>query len=247
MTIAKSIEARLQTLGDPQRALVSRRFFKTGPGEYGEGDRFIGLRVPELRKLEREYRSLRLSEALQLLQSPLHEARMLALFILIGIYTHGEGLLQEEIYRAYLRHTRFINNWDLVDASAEHIVGAHLWNGDREQLQSLACSKLLWERRIAIIATFHYIKRGEFAETFNLAKLLLHDPEDLLHKAVGWMLREVGKRDQPAEEAFLRTHYRGMPRTMLRYAIEKFPEDLRKRYLRGTVAHTESHRGGKTD
>ena len=233
--IAQEIQERLQALGDPQRAQGAQRFFKTGPGQYGEGDRFVGLRVPELRKLAREYDALAFSEAIQVLQSPLHEARLLALFVLIKMYPRGDASLREQIYRAYLEHTRFINNWDLVDASAEHIVGAHLWGGGRERLHSLALSHLLWERRIAIIATFHYIKRGEFADTFQIAGLLLHDPEDLIHKAVGWMLREAGKRDQPAEETFLRAHYQAMPRTMLRYAIERFPEGLRQRYLIGAV------------
>jgi 3-methyladenine DNA glycosylase AlkD len=241
--IVQEIQERLQALGDPQRAQVSQRFFKTGPGQYGEGDRFVGLRVPAIRTLARQYGSLALPEALRLLQSPLHEARLLALLVLIRMYARGESSLQERIYGAYLRHTRFINNWDLVDASAEHIVGAHLWGGGRERLRSLAASSLLWERRIAIIATFHFIKRGDFADTLHLAGLLLHDPEDLIHKAVGWMLREVGKRDQAAEEAFLGAHYRMMPRTMLRYAIEKFPEALRQRYLRGEVGDKAGSKG----
>jgi 3-methyladenine DNA glycosylase AlkD len=233
--IAQEIQRRLQMLGDPQRAQVLQRFFKTRPGEYGEGDVFVGLRVPELRGLAREYQSLALAETIRLLQSPIHEARLLALLILIRIYTRGDAFLQERIYRAYLLNTRFINNWDLVDASAEHIVGAHLTNGSRGRLHDLAVSNLLWERRIAIMATFHFIKRGEFSDTLHIARLLLQDPEDLIHKAVGWMLREIGKRDHPTEVSFLSAHYKNMPRTMLRYAIEKFPEELRQQYLRGEI------------
>jgi len=233
--ITREIEKRLQVLGDPQRAQVLQRFFKTRSGEYGEGDVFVGLRVPEIRKLAREYRSLTLPDTIHLLQSPIHEARLLALFILIGIYTRGNAPIREQIHRAYLLNTRFINNWDLVDASAEHIIGAHLRNGRRDRLYDLAVSNLLWERRIAIMATFHFIKRGEFSDTFSIAGLLLQDPEDLIHKAVGWMLREIGKRDHPTEESFLREHYKIMPRTMLRYAIEKFPEELRQQYLRGEI------------
>ena len=233
--INSEIQKRLQALGDPQRAQVQQKFFKTRPGEYGQGDLFIGLRVPEIRKLAREYETLALPEIIQLLQSPIHEARLLALLILIRIYKSGDASIQEQIYRAYLQNTRFINNWDLVDASAAHIVGAHLTNGGRDRLHALAKSNLLWERRIAIIATFHFVRRGEFSDTLSIAGLLLKDPEDLIHKAVGWMLREIGNRDRPKEESFLRAHYQIMPRTMLRYAIEKFPEGLRQRYLKGKI------------
>ncbi len=226
---------RLRSLGDPERARSAQRYFKTGPGQYGEGDLFVGLRVPEVRALAKEYRTLSLAGIVQLLHSPIHEARLLSLMILIGTYEQGDPFLQERIYNLYLRNTRFINNWDLVDVSAERIVGAHLSGGDRFPLHSLAESPLLWERRIAVIATAHFIRRGEFDETFRIAERLLGDSEDLIHKAVGWMLREIGKRDRPAEEVFLRAHYKTMPRTMLRYAIERFPEELRQRYLRGEI------------
>ncbi len=232
---ASDICSRLQALGNPERVAVLQRFFKTGPGQYGEGDVFVGLRVPELRQLAGEYRSLPVSETLQLLRSPFHEARLLALLILVRAYRKGDAALQEKIYSHYLQHTRCINSWDLVDASAEHIVGAHLRFRSRTPLHDLAASGLLWDRRIAIMATFHFIKNGEFTETLHLAELLLHDPEDLIHKAVGWMLREVGKRDRSTEEGFLKAHCQVMPRTMLRYAIEKFEEDTRQRYLRGDI------------
>jgi 3-methyladenine DNA glycosylase AlkD len=232
---ASEIRKKLQKMGDPERAAVFRRFFKTGPGEYGHGDGFVGLCVPKIRRLAREHRALPLPETARLLRDPIHEARLLALLILIGAYAKGNDDLREQIYTLYLRNTRFINSWDLVDASAEYIVGPHLRDRIRAPLYTLAASSLLWDRRIAVMATFHYIKRGEFAETLGIAERLLADREDLIHKAVGWMLREIGKRDRSAEEAFLRVHYRIMPRTMLRYAIEKFPEPLRLAYLRGEV------------
>lgn len=232
---ALEICSKLKILGDKQRALAVQRFFKTGPGEYGEGDVFVGLAVPEIRKMSKEYRTLPLTETIQLLQSSIHEARLLALLILIHAYAKGDAPFQERIYDLYIQNTRFINNWDLVDISAEHIVGAFLRYHNKSTLYDLAGSWFLWNRRIAIMSTFHYIKRGEFDETLHIAKLLLHDREDLIHKAVGWMLREVGKRNQAVEESFLRAHYRLMPRTMLRYAIEKFPEELRRKYLRGEI------------
>jgi len=232
---ASDILSKLQVLGNNERVPAVQKFFKTAPGEYGEGDVFVSLPVPEIRKLAKEYQTLPLSEIIQLLQSSIHEARLLALFILVRAYTQGDASLQENIYNLYLRNTRFINNWDLVDASAEHIAGAYLRYRSRFPLYALAESSLLWDRRISIMATFHYIKRGEFAETLHITELLLRDTEDLIHKAVGWMLREIGKRDQIIEENFLQVHYKTMPRTMLRYAIEKFPEKLRQQYLRGEI------------
>jgi 3-methyladenine DNA glycosylase AlkD len=233
--IAADICSRLQALGDIERARILQGFFKTAKGQYGEGDVFVGLRVPEIRRLAKEYSALPLSETGRLLRSFIHEARLLALLILVRAYAQGNISLRERIYNLYVRNTRFINSWDLVDASAEHIVGAHLRYGDRSPLQALALSDLLWDRRISIMATFHYIKRGEFSETLHIADLLLRDREDLIHKAVGWMLREIGKRDYPTEEGFLKTRYKTMPRTMLRYAIERFSETLRQRYLRGEI------------
>jgi 3-methyladenine DNA glycosylase AlkD len=229
---ATEIVERLQAMGDPERARVSRSFFKTGPGEYGEGDVFAGLKVPQVRALAKELRVLKSGEVAKLLHSPLHEARLLALLLLIQAYAKGDEAERETLYRFYLKNTRWINNWDLVDVSAEHIVGAHLWTRDRSVLGKLAASTLLWERRVAVLATFHFIRRGEFADTLHIAERLVGDREDLMHKAVGWMLREVGKRDLAAEESFLKKHARTMPRTMLRYAIERFPEELRQHYLR---------------
>ncbi len=232
---AAEIQEKLAALGDTRIASSSLRFFKTGPGEYGEGDLFRGIRVPVLRRLSREYQAITLPEAERLLRSPFHEDRLLALLILVRLYARGDAAVREKIYRLYLKNARFINNWDLVDSSAEHIVGAFLWEKGRRPLYQLAKSGDLWERRIAIMATFHFIKRGEYGETFSIALKLLSDREDLIHKAVGWMLREVGKRAPEAEEQFLKKNYRRMPRVMLRYAIEKFPEEQRRMYLKGEV------------
>ncbi len=235
LKIVPEIKARLQRIGTKKRAKVSQRFFKTGPGEYGEGDIFVGVTVPELRRLAREYQGITLAETTRLLRSTIHEERLLALLILCRAYASGDGHARKRIYELYLKNTRYVNNWDLVDVSAEHIVGAFLLGKGKKSLYVLARSKDLWERRIAIMATFHFIKRGKFAETLKIARVLLSDKEDLIHKAVGWMLREIGKRSLQSEERFLKEHYREMPRTMLRYAIERFPEAKRRRYLTGKV------------
>ena len=234
MTIDK-IQAELAALADPQLALNQQRFFKTGPGEYGEGDLFRGIRVPVLRKLSKTYQAITIPEAEKLLHSPYHENRLLALLILVRIYAKGDAGKKETVYQLYLRNTAFVNNWDLVDSSAHYIVGPHLMGKRKEVLYELAQSSLLWERRIAILATFHFIKCGEFEETLKIARMLLNDKHDLIHKAVGWMLREVGKRDLEVEEAFLRPVYQQMPRTMLRYAIERFEKEKRQRYLKGQI------------
>jgi len=231
--IVQEIRTRLRKLGNKQRATDSQRYFKTGPGEYGEGDIFLGIRVPELRKLAKEYQGITPAEAIQLLRSPVHEERLLALLILVRAFSRGNGLIKEKVYNLYLQNTRYINNWDLVDASAAHIVGAFLMDKGKKPLYDLAQSKDLWERRIAIIATFYFIKDSEFTEALTIARMLLSDKEDLIHKAAGWMLREVGKRNLHVEERFLKAHYKKMPRTMLRYAIERLPEQKRQRYLKG--------------
>lgn len=208
-----------------------QRFFKTGPGEYGEGDRFIGVRVPATRKVARMFRAMPLADAQTLLTSEIHEERLLALLILIGLYQRGTADQKQAVFDLYLVSTRHINNWDLVDVSAEHVVGAHLWDKNRDPLINLARSADLWERRIAVMATFHFIKKHQFDDTLKIAEMLLSDSHDLIHKAVGWMLREIGKRDSEVEEEFLQRHHQHMPRTMLRYAIEKFSEDKRRWYL----------------
>jgi 3-methyladenine DNA glycosylase AlkD len=230
-----AIREQLRAHADASHAPALQRFFKTGPGEYAEGDRFIGVRVPEMRAVCRSCRGASIRAISPLLRSPVHEERLLALLLLVDAFTDGGEAQQRQIYDLYLSHTRFINNWDLVDLSAAPIVGAWLRDRSHAPLTRLARSTSIWERRIAIIATFAYIKRGELDETFRIADLLLTDSHDLIHKAVGWMLREAGKRDGAAERAFLKDRYRRMPRTMLRYAIERFPEAERQRYLKGTA------------
>ena len=229
------IRKAMRRLGSKERAELSQRYFKTGPGQYGEGDIFLGLNASELKALTVEHQALAMDDVLLLLESPVHEERMLALLILVRAYSKGDETTKKRIYETYLANTRFINNWDLVDASAHTIVGRFLTDKSRKPLYTLARSNSLWERRIAIISTFWFIRQDQFADTLKISKLLLADKEDLIHKAVGWMLREVGKRDQPREESFLREHYKMMPRTMLRYAIEKFPEPHRRMYLKGEI------------
>jgi len=229
------LQKELSSLTDSHTASFLKRFFKTGPGEYGEGDLFRGIRVPVLRKFAKEYQSLTLTETRGLLRSSYHEDRLLALLILVRAYLRGDDAVKEKAFDLYLKNTQFINNWDLVDSSAPQIVGAFLWDKDRDVLYRLARSSDLWERRIAIIATFYFIRRGEFNETLKIAEILSADRADLIHKAVGWMLREVGNQNLSIEEGFLRNHYKRMPRMMLRYAIEKFPEPKRQQYLKGEI------------
>jgi len=232
---AATIQRRLQELEDPKVAIFLQRFFKTGPGEYGEGDLFRGIRVPLLRKLAKEFQHLTLTETKELLRSSYHEDRLLALLILTRACVRGDDPLRKKIFNFYLNNTQFINNWDLVDSSAPQIVGGYLWDKDRDVLYRLARSRQLWKRRIAIMATFHFLKRGDYTDTLKIAEMSLSDPEDLIHKALGWMLREVGNRNREVEESFLLRHYQRMPRIMLRYSIEKFPESRRQQYLRGEV------------
>ena len=227
-----SVRRDIRKIARAERAATNKWFFKTAPGEYGAGDRFLGVTVPQLRALAREYRDMPLESVVRLLQSPWHEERLLALLILVGQHVRGDRNTRRAIYQAYLRNTRCINNWDLVDCSAAQIVGAHLQTGPRGPLlRRLARSNSLWERRIAMIATYHYIRQKDFKDAQAVATLLRRDEHDLIHKAVGWMLREIGKRDRRVEERFLRKYARTMPRTMLRYAIEKFPPPLRRKYL----------------
>ncbi|HWQ25358.1 MAG TPA: DNA alkylation repair protein [Chlorobaculum sp.] len=225
--------SRLESLSDEKTAGILQWFFKTGPGEYGEGDQFRGIRVPVLRKLSREFPQTALDDVVGLLASPWHEDRLLGLLLLVERYRTADDVGREDIYATYCSQTARINNWDLVDLSAPQIVGRHLQVRDRTPLYRFAASGSLWERRIAIVSTFHYIKQGEFIDTLAIADRLLDDPEELIHKATGWMLREVGKREQPVLEAFLQQQYSRLPRVTLRYAIERFPEELRQHYLKG--------------
>jgi 3-methyladenine DNA glycosylase AlkD len=224
-----ALQKELREAGNPKKAKLFGRFFKTGKGEYGEGDKFIGLTLPQMHKIAKEYKSLPLVEIEKLLTSKIHEHRTIALMLLVDRYKESK----KEVYELYLRNSKHINNWDLVDISSPKIVGDYLLDRDRSILFKLAKSQLLWDRRIATLATYRFLKENDFADALKIYKLLLADKEDLMHKAVGWMLREVGKRDQQVLEDFLKKHYKIMPRTMLRYAIERFPEHLRKKYLLG--------------
>jgi len=230
---AEDARKKLHSLADPAFAASAARFFKK---EHTGDDICLGLRAPTLRQLAKEFRALPLTEVESLLQSRVHEERALALLIL-GLHVHrATEAVRKEVCDFYLANTRHVNNWDLVDISAPMLLGAYLFDKNRKLLYALAKSANLWERRIAIVATQYFIRQKDHADTLKIAKLLLNDQEDLIHKAVGWMLREVGKRDQSTLEGFLREHAAAMPRTALRYAIERFPESLRQAYLRGTIA-----------
>jgi len=229
---AAAIERRVRALGDPGRARLLQGFFKTGPGQYGEGDRFLGLTMPQVRTLAAAYRETPLDEVERLLDSPWHEVRMLALVILANGYRGASSARQADIYRLYLRRTDRINNWDLVDVTAPAVVGAHLLTRSRAPLRRLARSRAVWERRIAMVATAAFIRRDDFSETLWMAERLLGDEHDLIHKAVGWMLREVGKRDEATLRRFLDVHAAHMPRTALRYAIERLPQAQRGKYMK---------------
>lgn len=233
--LLQSLKSALQKLADPQKAQTLQHFFKTGKGEYGEGDKFIGVVVPDIREIAEKYYSLfSVLETEKLLHSKIHEERLCALFIFIHEFEKGDENLQKQIYDIYLSNTKYINNWDLIDLSAKKIVGKYLFAKDRSILYKLAKSNNLWERRMAILATFYFIGRKDYKDSLKIAKILLNDKEDLVQKAVGWMLREVGKRcSQKILEDFLKENYKQMPRTMFRYSIERLPENRRKMYLNG--------------
>lgn len=227
-----AIQTRLRSRASPETARSLQSFFKTGPGQYGEGDVFLGIKVPVIRAVAKEFPAVDLDAAVDLLHSRFHEERLLALLFLMRHFTTGDTHERQSVYHAYLANTAWVNNWDLVDLSAPQVVGAYLADQARAPLYQLVRSASLWERRIAIVSTLHFIRSNDFDDSLQLAEHLLHDREDLIHKATGWMLREVGKRDQARLEIFLDQHGPAMPRTMLRYAIERFPETLRQAYLR---------------
>ena len=227
----REFRRRIKKESNKQQAMSLQWFFKTGAGEYGEGDVFAGIKMPVQRKIAKEFKNLNYNDIKELLCSKIHEERMIGLLILQGKYENGDENEKEKVFKFYIRNKKGINNWDLVDISAPKIVGEHLLNRDKKLLYKFAQSKNLWERRIAILSTFTFIRAGKFETTFKISDILLDDDHDLIHKAVGWMLRETGKKDLSAEEKFLKPRYKKMPRTMLRYAIEKFPEVKRKKYL----------------
>jgi 3-methyladenine DNA glycosylase AlkD len=226
-----SLRRRLRECADAEDAQSLARFFQTKPGQYAEGDKFLGVRVPSLRVIVRESRAASLETALALLTSKWHEERLLALQLMVDRYKRGTADDRKEVFDAYLAHLEFINNWDLVDSSAEYIVGPQVSADDFGLLKRIAVSERLWTRRVAMLATFHHIRQNEFGPALHIAEMLLNDPHHLMHKAVGWMLREIGKRDRPTLVAFLDAHWKAMPRTAVRYAIEHFTPTARKRYM----------------
>ncbi len=229
--ILKEIRSQKST----EQAKILAHFFKTKPGEYGAGDKFWGIKVPVLREIAKRFMFLSLVDLQKLLKSEFHEERLTGLFILVYKFKKANEAEKETIYKFYLKNWRAVNNWDLVDTTTPQIVGAYLLNKDKRLLYDFAESSNLWKKRMAIIATAAFIRNNKFDDTLKISEVLLNDKHDLIHKAVGWMLREVGKKSPKTEEQFLHKHYKKMPRTMLRYAIEKFPENLRKRYLNGLI------------
>jgi 3-methyladenine DNA glycosylase AlkD len=227
----RDLRKRIKKESNKQQAESLQWFFKTGAGEYGQGDVFAGIKMPVQRIIAKEFKNLNYNDIKELLASKIHENRMIGLLILLGKFKKGDEDEKEKIFKFYIRNRKGINNWDLVDITAPKIVGEHLLERDKKVLYKFAKSKILWERRIAILSTFTFIRAGKFETTYELSDILLDDDHDLIHKAVGWMLRETGKKDLHAEEKFLQSRYKKMPRTMLRYAIEKFPKVKRKKYL----------------
>ncbi len=225
----------LQEARNPKQAVLLQRFFKTGKGEYGEGDVFLGIKVPVQRGIAKKYTGLNLPHIQKLLDSKVHEHRLVGLLILVDKFKNSDEKGKGDIFNFYLKNTRNINNWDLVDLTAHKIVGAFLEDKKKDKIYELAESKDLWEKRISVLSCFWYIKDEEFKDALRISEILLNDKHDLIHKAVGWMLREIGKKDQDVEEKFLKKHYKNMPRTMLRYSIERFPEELRKKYLKEEI------------
>lgn len=239
------IRQTLMGQSSPERAAHLQRFFKTGPGEYAEGDLFLGLTVPFLRQTAKTFATTPLDDLFILLRSSCHDERLLSLLLLVDRYRKGSAEEKKSLFMGYLDHRPFVNNWDLVDLSAPGIVGKHLLNRSRDVLYHLIAEPLLWARRIAIVSTVTFIREGDFRDTLSLSEKLLHDPEPLLHKAMGWMLREVGKKDDALLKQFLDSHGAEMPRTALRYAIERFPNPVRRHYLESTRPDPR-HRDHKT-
>jgi len=227
-----TIISDLNALKNPKQAKLLQGFFKTGRGQYGEGDIFLGLTMPQQRKIAKKYRNVSLSEVTKVLKSKIHEHRSTALIILVEKFKKASEKEKSKIVKVYIKNRKYVNNWDLVDISAPKILGTYLFDKKTKILYTLAKSKSLWDRRIAMISTAYFISQNDFSDALQIAEILVNDKHDLIHKAVGWMLREIGKRDMDVEETFLKKHYRTMPRTMLRYAIEKFPKEKRKFYMK---------------
>ena len=233
---ADYVSKELNAIANPEKAKLLQRYFKTGPGEYAEGDKFLGIVVPLQKNIAKKYHELDLNEIQKLLSSNIHEYRFTALKILVLKYEKASQKDKKEIIKFYLKNKKYINNWDLVDTSAPYILSNWLLDKDRSVLYKLAVSKNVWDRRIAIISTAFFIKNGDFVDTFKLAKMFLSDRHDLIHKATGWMLREVGKKSESALEKFLNENCSAMPRTMLRYSIEKMPKSKQRIYLYAKIS-----------
>lgn len=232
MIKVEDLKKELRTLADLEKASILQRFFKTQKGEYGEGDIFLGITVPNTRRVAKKYMDLKLSEIKKILYSKIHEERLCSLLILVDKFGKGNDLEKSKVFEFYIKNAKQVNNWDLVDLSSPKIVGEYLLDKTKDILYKFAESKNLWEKRVSIISTFTFIKNHKYEDTFKIAEILMNDKHDLIHKAVGWMLREVGKRSLKDEERFLKKYSKKMPRTMLRYAIEKFPEEKRLEYLK---------------
>ena len=230
---AKQLKKELNKQTNKEKAKILQRFFKTAKGEYGEGDIFLGIKVPELKKTAKQYVSLELKELQELLNSKIHEHRQAALFILTLRFENADEKEKKKLFNLYMKNYNNINNWDLVDLTAHKIAGAYLIDKDKKILYDFAKSNHLWKKRIAMISCYWFIKNSQYVDALKIARILLKDKHDLIHKAVGWMLREIGKRSKKTEENFLKKYYKQMPRTMLRYAIEKFPEPQRQKILKG--------------
>lgn len=234
--LKEKIIEELKTVSRKEKKEISQRFFKTGKGEYGEGDIFVGITVPEIRDIcKRHFEEMTLKNAEYFVQNKIHEYRLFGLLILTYMWKKSDDAKRNDIFNLYIKNLRYVNNWDLVDLSAPNIVGEYLKEKDRTILYELAKSNDLWKQRVAIISTFSFTRNNDFEDTLKIAKILLNRKHDLIHKAVGWMLREVGKKDQGVEEEFLKKCYKKMPRTMLRYAIERFEKGKRQRYLKGLI------------
>ena len=230
------VSEEIRALADKERAVHSKKFFKTGKGEYGYGDIFLGVRTPQIRLIAKKNISISTTEMKTLIKSKYHEERLLGLIILANKYSKDKDeKVRNQLYKIYVSSFKYVNNWDLVDVTCPHVIGKHLMDKERSILYSWARSEDLWTKRIAIVSTHWFIRKNDLDDTFKIAEILLNDEHDLIHKAVGWMLREAGKRDLEKEEIFLKKHYKNMPRTMLRYSIEKFPEPKRQKYLKGTI------------
>lgn len=230
------LQTKLRKLEDKEYAKKCLRFFKTEPGEYAHGDKFLGIKVPVLRTLAKENIHLSLSDIKKIIKSEYHEERMLGLFILVNKYNKAKDFVEEErLFNIYISSFKYINNWDLVDVTCPHIVGKYLINKDRSILYEWAKSDDLWTKRIAMITNWWFVRKGDLKDVYKIADILLEDDHDLIHKAVGWMLREAGKKDEKRLKSYLKKHYQSMPRVMLRYSIEKFPKEVRSQYLKGLI------------